>query len=184
MWGCRVARIALACMLVAALGTTSAQAATSTFSASGSVGQVHVAGLAPHARMALLSRAGRTVAATRADSLGGLIFYNVRPGSGYRVRLLPHGPRSAPLTVHSSADAPWDPQVYDQTINDDGYQYLTTRDGTKLALTVWPPTKVAGVAGLPFTLPAGLPAYAPPYPTVIEYSGYGYADPSGPVNGI
>ena len=24
----------------------------------------------------------------------------------------------------------------------------------------------------------------PPYPTLIEYSGYGYADPSGPVNGI
>ena len=24
----------------------------------------------------------------------------------------------------------------------------------------------------------------PPYPTLIEYSGYGYADPAGPVNGI
>jgi predicted acyl esterase len=26
--------------------------------------------------------------------------------------------------------------------------------------------------------------FVPPYPTLIEYSGYGYADPSGPVNGI
>src|SRR5206468_3079263 len=32
----------------------------------------------------------------------------------------------------------------------------------------------------------GLPHvnYLPPYPTLIEYSGYGYADPAGPVNGI
>ena len=28
------------------------------------------------------------------------------------------------------------------------------------------------------------PSYVPPYPTLIEYSGYGYADPAGPVNGI
>ena len=26
--------------------------------------------------------------------------------------------------------------------------------------------------------------FVPPYPTLIEYSGYGYADPAGPVNGI
>ena len=32
-------------------------------------------------------------------------------------------------------------------------------------------------------IPSG-PAYAPPYPTLIEYSGYGYADPAGPVSGI
>ena len=33
---------------------------------------------------------------------------------------------------------------------------------------------------------AGLttPTYKPPYPTLIEYSGYGYADPKGPENGI
>ena len=29
-----------------------------------------------------------------------------------------------------------------------------------------------------------LGAHTPPYPTLIEYSGYGYADPSGPTNGI
>ena len=28
------------------------------------------------------------------------------------------------------------------------------------------------------------PTEAPPYPTLIEYSGYGYANPAGPVNGI
>ena len=28
------------------------------------------------------------------------------------------------------------------------------------------------------------PSYTPPYPTLIEYSGYGYANPAGPENGI
>ena len=28
------------------------------------------------------------------------------------------------------------------------------------------------------------PSYTPPYPTIIEYSGYGYANPAGPENGI
>ena len=62
-----------------------------------------------------------------------------------------------------------------------------------------PPTSPAGEPGVPsgVTIPpllkaptlSGLPSlpgvsYAPPYPTLIEYSGYGYADPAGPVNGI
>ncbi|MBV9831459.1 MAG: CocE/NonD family hydrolase, partial [Marmoricola sp.] len=65
------------------------------------------------------------------------------------------------------------------------YSYLTTRDGTKLAISVHPPTHPAGIGGLPegFPVPNG-PDYAKPYPTLIEYSGYGYADPAGPVNGI
>jgi predicted acyl esterase len=179
MWA-RPVRIALCCALLTGVGATPASAGSPPFNASGSVAQVHVVGLAPHARMALISRTGRTVATARADSLGGLVFYSVRPGTGYRARLEPHGPQSGPLIVRSAADAPWDPHVYDQTIKDDGYQYLTTRDGTKLALTVWPPTRIAGVT----TRLPPLPAYSPPYPTVIEYSGYGYADPHGPVNGI
>jgi hypothetical protein len=109
----------------------------------------------------------------------------VAPGAGYRVRLGQQGPESDPLTVHSDAAAPWDPGIYHQTIPESGYSYLTTRDGTQLSLTVHPPTSPAGEPGLPtgFPVPNG-PDYLPPYPTLIEYSGYGYADPAGPVNGI
>jgi predicted acyl esterase len=155
------------------------------FSAHGSVEQVYVVGLPPFARMSLLDAAGRVVATKDADSLGGLLFRNVAPGSGYRVRLDPDGPESGPLTVHTDRPAPWDPGIYDQTIPDSGYSYLTTRDGTTLAIDVHPPTSPAGEPGLPpgFPVPSG-PDYAPPYPTVIEYSGYGYADPAGPENGI
>src|SRR5207244_6923321 len=62
------------------------------------------------------------------------------------------------------------------------------RDGTQLAVSVHPPSHPAGQPGVPsefkfptFPAPTG---YAPPYPTLIEYSGYGYADPAGPESGI
>ena len=45
---------------------------------------------------------------------------------------------------------------------------MTTRDGTSLALDVHLPGPVANG----------------PYPTLLEYSGYGYADPAGPESGI
>src|SRR5207302_1133528 len=60
-----------------------------------------------------------------------------------------------------------------------GYGYLTTRDGTKLAIYVHPPQDVS-TAVLPNSVsaPPGLPVGgSPPYPTLIEYSGYGYARP-------
>jgi predicted acyl esterase len=184
-------------MMAAGASAASRHAATPTFSAHGSAEQVYVTGLAPNARMSLLNSNGQTRYTQSADSLGGLLFRNVPPGSGYRVRLDPHGAESGPLTVYSNAAAPWDPGIYNQSIPDNGYTYLTMRDGTQLAIDVHPPTSPAGEPGLPgtpglpglFGLPGGIhvPAsadYAPPYPTLIEYSGYGYADPAGPVNGI
>jgi hypothetical protein len=98
-----------------------------------------------------------------------LVFRRVPPGKGYRVRLAQGGQESAPVIVHGDNSAPWDPGVYDQSVPDSGYGYLMTRDGTTLAIDVRPPV-TAGAQ--------------PPYPTLIEYSGYGYADPAGPDNGI
>src|SRR5205085_5823695 len=174
--------------LIAVLSTAfaaSARAASETFNASGSVNQVYVTGLAPFEKMTLLNRRGRRVATKRADSLGGLRFRKVRAGSGYRVRQVPHGPKSAPVTVMSARPAPPSTSAYDQSLPSNGYGYLTTRDGTKLAFYVHPPTSPAGEPGLPagVTLPPGLPlpntaGSGPPWPTLIEYSGYGYADPA------
>src|SRR3954447_18249572 len=159
---------------------TGAGAAEASFSAHGSVEQVYVTHLDPGAQMSLLDRAGRTIATKRADAQGGLLFRNVSPGTGYRVRLAAGGAKSAPLTVLSTRPAPPDTHVYDQTIPSSGYGYLTTRDGTKLAIDVHPPQDVTNAlpgVQLP-PIPAG------PSPTLIEYSGYGYADPAGPQNGI
>jgi predicted acyl esterase len=172
-------------LTASAASAASPRASAPSFSAHGSAEQIYVTGLAPNARMSLVDRGGRRLSTQRADSLGGLLFRNVAPGSGYRVRLYPHGAQSSPLTVHSNGAAPWDPGIYNQPISDNGYSYLTTRDGIKLAIDVHPPTSPAGEPGIPsgVSLPTG-PDYAPPYPTLIEYSGYGYANPAGPQNGI
>ena len=152
--------------------------------ARGSVEQVDVTDVTPGAQLALLDRSGRVVATKKANPMGGSVFYDVKPGSGYRIQLLPDGPVVGPVTVHDDRSAPWNPASYDQVIPDQGYGYLTTRDGTQLAYTVHPPTTPAGLGTPALTLPNGLPDYAPPYPTLIEYSGYGYADPAAPENGI
>ncbi len=89
---------------------------------------------------------------------------------------------SVKVDVMTTSDAPPSTKIYDQTlptgfdadgkpiedvdadgkkVQTGGYGYLTTRDGTKLAINVHLPG----------------PASKGPYPTVIEYSGYAYAWP-------
>jgi len=152
--------------------------AAASFEAHGSVEQVYATGLAPGAAVTLLDGGGQEVAAKSADSLGGVLFRNVAPGSGYRVAA--EATQSPPLQVLTTQSAPLDPSIYDQSIPSSGYGYLTTRDGTKLAIDVHPPQDVTHVlpgVELP-PLPSG------PTPTLIEYSGYGYANPAGPESGI
>jgi predicted acyl esterase len=172
-------------LVIAVTTATRTSASTPSFSAVGSAKQVYVTGLAPFTQMSLVTSAGQTLYTQSANSLGGLLFRNVPPASGYHVRRDSDGLESGALTVHSERAAPWNPGIYNQSIPDNGYTYLTTRDGTQLAIDVHPPTSPAGEPGWPpgTPLPSG-PDYLPPYPTLIEYSGYGYADPAGPVNGI
>jgi predicted acyl esterase len=188
----RRARISVISTLVALAVWLVTAASASAFTAQGSAKQVYVTGLAPSAQVSLLNSSGGTVYTQSADSLGGLLFRNVTPGTGYRVRLTSTGEASGRITVHSEAAAPWNPSIYNQSIPDNGYTYLTTRDGTQLSITVHPPSSPAGEPGVPssFHFPTfpqpgvPTPSYTPPYPTLIEYSGYGYANPAGPENGI
>jgi hypothetical protein len=181
----RVAAIVLCASLIIA-SLSGASAVPSAFKAVGSVEQVYVTGLAPGAQMSLVTPQGDTLYTQEANPLGGLLFRTVPPGAGYKVRLVSDGAESGPLTVHADLDAPWDPSIYDQTIPPGGYGYLKTRDGTLLSYTVHPPTSPAGQPGPPpdTPLPSTGTPYLPPYPTLIEYSGYGYARPEGPINGI
>lgn len=116
-------------------------AAASAFSAHGSVEQVYATGLTPGAQTSLLRSNGETVASQAADSLGGVLFRNVTPGKKYRVRVSSTSEESGPITVHTRAAKPWDGMsLYRQSIPDSGYTYLTTRDGTRLAIDVHLPT--------------------------------------------
>ncbi len=225
-----------------------AQAAPA-FEASGSVEQVYATGVPAGAGVTLRDGSGNVVGSKSADELGAVLFREVKPGSGYRLEVA--GQQSQPLTVLTQRSAPPSTSIYNQKIEPHGYQYLTTRDGTKLAIDVHPPQDVLtlltdqipnpaeGTSGTP-QLPVGevekilkevpgveevagglsgvlgkvgeglgiklngpprqkllqlrkaahgsaveLP-YIPtgPTPTLIEYAGYGYADPAGPEHGI
>ena len=164
------------CLLALLLAPGAASAAS--FDAHGSVEQVYSTGLVPGAQVTLRDGEGHEVASRTANQLGGTLFRNVSPGGGYIVAS--GGEESPPLTVLTTQSAPPDSSIYEQSIPESGYSYLTTRDGTKLAIDVHPPSDVTHVipgATLP-TPPSG------PTPTLIEYSGYGYANPAGPENGI
>jgi uncharacterized protein len=142
---------------VAALMTTCAAGAQAkTLSVRGSVEQVQVTGAEAHQTLTLRTKNHKKVQTRKAGPLGGAVFRNVKPGKGYRVNA------AKPVTVLSQRSAPPSTKVYNQKLPSKGYGYLTTRDGTKLAIALRLPTGVK-----------------PPYPTLIEYSGYGYADPAG-----
>jgi hypothetical protein len=133
--------------------------------AHGSAAEVYATGLKGGQPVSMLDARGKVTATRRADSLGGVLFRLVTPGRGYRVRQ--GATRSGALTVFTTRPAPLSTKGYRQKLVSSGYGYLTTRDGTKLAYDVH------------------LPAGPGPYPTLVEYSGYGYADPvHGPDSGI
>jgi uncharacterized protein len=181
-WGARSISRSLAAALgslVLLLGGGAVGAQAATLEAHGSVEQVYATGLQPGATTVLVNRRGKRVERQPAGELGGVVFREIKPGGGYRLKS--GGSKSAPVDVLSKRSAPRSTDVFDQDIPSAGYGYLTTRDGTKLAIDVHPPSDVTSVlpgVDLP-TIPSGAPT-----PTLIEYAGYGYADPAGPQSGI
>jgi predicted acyl esterase len=162
--GSRRVHLLAAVAVAAALGlTASAAQAKTTLTARGSVEQVQVTGATPKALFTLVDRRGKRVDQQRAGSLGGIVFRDVKPGSGYRVEPR-HGKATPKLTVSSQRSAPASTKIYRQTLPTSGYGYLTTRDGTTLAIDVHLPVGATGKG---------------PFPTLVEYSGYGYANPAG-----
>src|SRR5262249_26105405 len=124
---------ALAAALIA-LSLAAAAAQANGLRARGSAEQVYAIGLRPNKSVRLLNARGGVISTRSADSLGGVVFRDVTPGKGYRVRQ--GGTRSGPLTVFSDRPAPPSTKLYGQRIPASGYGYLTTRDGTKLAIDV------------------------------------------------
>jgi predicted acyl esterase len=144
--------------LAAAISLVPAVSAEAAFNARGSVQQVQVTGAKKGSKL-ILMRNGRRVAVKRAGTLGGAVFRNLKPGKGYTLR-------SKRMTVFPNRSKPPSRKLYKQKIPASGYGYLRTRDGTKLAIDV------------------RVPAGSGPFPTVIEYAGYGYANPAGAQSGI
>ncbi|MGH2892834.1 MAG: hypothetical protein ACRDPM_06130 [Solirubrobacteraceae bacterium] len=107
----------LAVALALAVGLVSAAAAQAkggALVAHGSVQQVYATGLTRRASVSLLNRRGHVVARQRADALGGIVFRQVTPGAGYRLRA--GGKRSGAVTVMADRSAPPSTKVYRQKL--------------------------------------------------------------------
>ena len=188
----RIVRTLIAAVAVVAGSLTAVEVAAPAARAAapivafGGADQIWSDRLPANTSVTLVNSAGAVVKTQKTSYLGALLFRNVPAGPGYRLKV--NGALSGPITVHTDADTPWNlSAIRSQNIPDTGYGYLTTRDGTKLAYMVSLPTRPATLGvGLPADVASALqgPLYAAPYPTLIEYSGYGTADPKGPQNGI
>ncbi|MBI3202854.1 MAG: CocE/NonD family hydrolase [Myxococcales bacterium] len=134
-----------------------------SFEVRGTLEQVYVTHADPGANLQLVDGAGSEVATGTADELGSLVFRSVAPAKGYRVRS--GDETSAAVDVFDGSAPPPSDDFYASQKLVSGSGYLTTRDGTKLAIYV--------------TLPG--PAEDGPYPTVVNYSGYDPAKPGEPL---
>jgi len=135
----------------------------------GSVEQVHVWKAAPNTTIELRDADGEVAATGTTDELGSLIFRKVAPGEGYSVAATDLDPPVVvePVDVMSIEGSQPDQDFYDGQQLVAGVNYITTRDGTKLAVYV--------------TLPG--PEEDGPYPTMVNYSGYEPAKPGAPIEG-
>lgn len=136
-------------------------AAPAGFDTSTSVGQVTVTGAGADTELSLFSDDEAVQTAT-ADDEGALIFRDVTPGD-YRVATSPGDDQQASdeLRVPTEEESLPEQSFYDKQTLEPGYTYIETRDGTKLAASVYLPG----------------PPEGGPYPTVVEYSGYDPAKP-------
>ena len=97
MRGTRVWLAGSVCALAITLVTAATAAAAITVK--GSVEQVYVTGATPGVPMSLVNSAGTVLATHRANGYGGVLYRNVAPGSGYRVRPAAGGTASVLATL-------------------------------------------------------------------------------------
>ncbi|HXY28059.1 MAG TPA: CocE/NonD family hydrolase, partial [Acidimicrobiales bacterium] len=104
-----------------------------------------------------------------ADALGSLVIRNLRPGPGYTWVDHTTGQHTPAFSVLApGADPPVNAPLYTDQPLRQGLNYITMRDGIKLAATVrYPYGKTCSVRS--------------PCATVIEYSGYDVAGPTDPI---
>ncbi len=171
------------------------ETAEPTFEVQPGTEEISVTGAEPKQRISLVDDRGRRLVVLKADKYGQAHFaylplelgeyqsgakaklpfadgFIVEAGKGYTIRNEDTEPvqASEPFTVLGRDDHP-EPDWYDDQVGDIGptgdetesFGYVTMRDGVQLSLKV--------------NLPG--PAADGPYPTVIEYSGYGVSNPGG-----
>ncbi|HVC67464.1 MAG TPA: CocE/NonD family hydrolase [Acidimicrobiales bacterium] len=177
-WVVAVAAVAVAVglgiVLVATASPSTSTSATpgSPLRGGGSVDEAWLTGAGPGDSATLLHDGAPVHDAGnpgRTDQLGSLIVRDLTPGAGYSWHDTTTGARSRTFAVQApGADPATDSALYTGQPMHEGLNYLTMRDGIRLAATV--------------RYPYGSTCSATaPCPTVIEYSGYGTAGPTDPI---
>ncbi len=176
MLGCPTRR--LVAVVLVGLATASVFVATdstpsfaaSPFQGHGSIGEAYVVDATPGAHLTLVNGSGAKVGAGVVDSLGGLIIRNLTPGRGFRFEETGARQReTAAFSVLSTNSTP-PPSFYSSQHLHAGLNYVRMRDGITIAATV--------------RLPPGKTLADGPFPTVVEYSGYGTAAPHSLINAL
>jgi predicted acyl esterase len=162
--------VAAGTVVVGGTGPAGASAAVAPFRGHGSIDEAYVLGAPPRARLTIVDGAGRRVGSGVVDGLGGLIVRNLRPGPGFRFEEGTGAEMraTAPFTVLSTTDSTPPASFYGSQHLHPGLNYVKMRDGILIAATV--------------RLPPGKTLAEGPFPTVIEYSGYGTAAPHSLIN--
>ena len=157
---CAVSAVAL---VAGALGTTSGASAADDppgFTLRPGTNQVYVLGATPGDELELLDGTGAVVETGTVDVQGSLAWRRLSVGP-YTVRVAGDpASESDPVTVTGFRSPPPPQSFYDAQTIDEGFHYITTRDGTTLSANV------------------SLPSGDGPFPTVVEYSGYGPSNPA------
>jgi predicted acyl esterase len=140
-----------------------------SFSVRGSVAQIAVWKTPPGTMVEVHDAIGTLVESATSDVQGSIVFRNVPSGEGYSVTApsLPAPNTASPVRVMTVDDSLPSPDFYAKQTLKAGFNYITTRDGTKLSAFI--------------TLPG--PEAKGPYPTVVNYSGYNPSQPGAPVQG-
>ncbi len=162
--------VAATALVAAAPGTAGASMALTSFRGHGSIDEAYVVGAPPRTRLTVVDGAGAKVGSGVVDRLGSLIVRNLTPGSGFRFEEGTGTNRRATpsFSVLSTTDSTPPASFYSSQHLHAGLNYVKMRDGILIATTV--------------RLPPGKTLADGPFPTVIEYSGYGTAAPHSLIN--
>ena len=151
---------ALSMSLLVSCGGSKSALDPATYVVTGGWEQVLVTGATAGQELELVSGKDKVVQTISADTQGIVLFRKVSSGS-LTVRSPQTKTQSAPVDVRALDAAAPEGFYSSQSLTAPGFGYLTTRDGTTLSINVMLPGKVN----------------KGPYPTVVEYSGYGPSNP-------
>ena len=157
-------------LVVPASATTTAP--STTLAGNGSIDEAWLVGAHPGDQLSLRQWSKPVANPANpgvADTLGSLIIRNLQPGPDYAWLDQTTGQWTPRFSVLApGANPPVSSPLYTSQPLQQGINYITVRDGIKLAATVRFPYGVTCSA-------------ASPCPTVVEYSGYNVAGPTDPI---